>query len=285
MSHNYSPSKPGMVVEDAPFWQHRIAFLRSFEDFAQVAANELRDEIYPLYKHARSAFAGDFGIVIREAKSGHTHSGLSFAVNTPFALFHTVGLETFSEPPELMQEERLNLQNNLIMWSDKWNLSPQHWLEADEWFLDRVMIALEDWYQTADKDKPLDLVSGLGYETRKAPAGWNLKIERHFDWELTSEDKASFKKRVTEEIAREIAKRIDESYPMLIAELKQRGFTQPERRNDYERDMGWLVEFQCLEKTWEQLADTLPPDKSLDAVRKAVERRAKDIGLTLRTKM
>lgn len=284
MSGRQGTSKPEVVVRDAPLWQHRVAFLQSFEDLAELATNELRRETYPLYIEARSAFKGDPGIVMRETKSGYTHSGVSFAVNTPFVLFSTLSRDIFSESPNLKREECLYIQDKLLAWSNKWYLSPQYWLDADEWFLDRVMAALEDWYRASNSDKPLDLVSGLGFEDRKAQAGWNLKIQRHFDWELTNEDKTSFKKRVINEVAKEISDRIDANYPTLINDLRQKGFTPPENRRDYERDMRWLVSFQCLKMTWEELAETLPPDKGLDAVRKAVERRAKDIGLTLRTK-
>ena len=229
---------------------------------------ELRQDIFPCYSKVRKHFATEFGIVKRAVKDEVSFILVSHAVNTPFALFHTLTRNDLGKPSLLKLKERAKLSDTLLAWSEQWRLSPRFW-QNDEWFLDVVVKTLESWYQFPDHDT--QLTTGLGYESRKAESNVCIKNKRQFLWDLTSEGRADFKKRVIEEIAKEISTQVDAIYPELLEKWTKQGFSKSESRRTYERDMSWLVAYQCFGKTWDELAKTLPPDKSLDTVRKAVE--------------
>ncbi len=278
--------KQHLVLRDTSFWHHRIEFLKSFENEATQAVAELRDEVFAQYAEVRRHFTGIFGIAMRELERGGVFANYTFAMKTPFALFHTLTLQDqeTTEPKDHKLLERIALSKTLLKWSEKWKLSPMYW-QGDEWFLDRVMVNLATWYHAPEKGKPILLWSGLAWQRPEAKVEIRVAVQEALTWDLVNEDKATFKKRMLQEIDQGLDNQLDKIYAQLIESAEKAGFTRPERRHDYARDMGWLVRYHCLGKSWEELAELLPPEKSMDTVRKAVERRARDVELTLRTKM
>lgn len=278
--------KQHLVLRDTSFWHHRIEFLKSFENEAAQAIAELRDEIFAQYAEVRSHFTGVPGIAIREVQRGSVFANPTFAMKTPFALFHTLTLQDHetTEPKDYKLLERIAFRKSLLDWAEKWNLSPRYW-QGDEWFLDRVMVNLATWYHAPEKGKPILLWSGLSWQSPKAEVEIGVTVQETLKWDLVNEDKATFKKRMLQKVERELDNQLDKIYSQIMESAEKAGFTRPERRHDYARDMAWLVRHQCFGESWEELAELLPPDKSMDTVRKAVERRARDVELTLWTKM
>lgn len=286
MEEHYS--KPGLVVEHAPLWDHRIAFLHSFEIVAREPTEKLRNEVYPLYIKAREGFMDSEGVVITEHERDGVLMSVTSALGTPFEDYGQ--LSRVGVPgghPEAKLQERLELYRALTGWAEEYHLSPQYWERSGNWFLDRVVAALEAWYYGSVAISKFSLVSGMGYSTAPATASFSVNISIPVKWHLDKENKRTFKERVKKEAEKKAGQEVDRFYAAILEEAEKRGFTKPEARQDYERDMGWLIAFQCFGKPYEDLAyDPSSPDQDIKppTISKAITRRALDIALVLRTK-
>ncbi len=278
-------SKPELVVRRAPMWNHRTAFSKSFAEVAKCAIDELLNNIYPIYQKAREGFAESFGIIENEQVKGESHVLISTGVYTPFSLFDQIAREHGPDgEQEANLEKRKELKATLLTWAERHYVSPRFWSTSNTWFLDRTLGSLSSLYSFPEKtDFRRELAAG-GYVTYPAEANVPIQIDRSFKWTLTKESKHFFKKRVKSEIGKMVDSQLEEIYAREMDRFLRGGFAKPERRQDYGRDMGWLVRHQCLKRSYEEIADTAPPDITLDAVRKVLERRAEDIKLILWTK-
>ena len=91
-------------------------------------------------------------------------------------------------------------------------------------------------------------------------------------WSPQSETLSAFRER-----ARKALK--DHEDGVLVA----RDWTQPKANRNLERDLRWLVRFQVLGNSWSKVAARHEAAVGVDAVRRAVRRLARQMGLTLRT--
>ena len=279
-------SKPTLVASHVPLWQHRYGFFTSFAETALSAVDDLRTNIYPLYREARDAFprGTSLGFAFEEFEEGDQQICITYASHTTFYLYRTLSSRVWmgEEVPKL--EERLHLQRELLSWAEKYRLSPRYWSRSGAWFLNQTVNALEDWFHRADESTPLSVV--MSHNTLPAPVTFDFRLKSlSFEWNLHEESVADLKKRIKKEVNAEVDEVVDTVAAKAIPAYEEKGFTKPERRRELKRDMGWLIKFQCFQKTYEKLAETAPLKMDLDSVRKAVERRADDVALIPWTKV
>jgi hypothetical protein len=91
-------------------------------------------------------------------------------------------------------------------------------------------------------------------------------------WSPQSEPEAEFRARV-HTAADEHVNKVLAAHP----------WRQPKRYRDPMRDMRWLVKFQVLDQSWLEVTAAHEEAVAPDAVRKAVRRLAREMGLRLRT--
>jgi hypothetical protein len=158
----------------------------------------------------------------------------------------------------------------LKSWIDRFNLRVP-------WLGDAAIRTIRAWESDFDWERrPSWVIRGIGIPHGLTISELEFQFTHQFGFGPVMQTHDDMKK----EVWREFDKRFNTWIENLNQTLAQRGYQKNARWNNADRDIRYLVRFQCVGESYSEIAKS--EKKSKDTVRKAVKKTAEFLGITRR---
>ena len=281
-------------------FDHRGNFYLALQETAKdTMLLDLQNKLFPKYREIHAAFSSSpYGLAIAQVEEEAYLVALVKSTNTPMQSHISLTNGLYQNEPHL--EERAELRDSICLWADEWGLSPRYWLQESNWFLELIVFTLSNWYHnaTAYQNLELGMFSYLVGKSESNSLPKNIpdtvaQVPFKLDipdlmWNLQRESEPEFRKRALSHVDAHVKQYLDSVIKQLPKTLESEGLDKKGNKKPKQtRDMQRLVKRHVLRMTYEEIAmqEHPNPDEApeIEEIRKAVERRAKDIGLFLRS--